>query len=340
RLALQPNGQGSVARSGTSWSQAAIEQCPGDGDEPLPGPGASCSVCTPGLDRVGDLGLPAAPPQRVSAVVPHPLVAVRHRDRGRPLVLPADAAGAGADEQSRPDPLSRGLSDPLFASCDLPGCLAAASDVGRNSYLHRQPGRLRVALPASRRDSGLKPPPTAKWPLRLQQSPDRLTPWSDPDHHIYSAAGHRMRIRPFRLPAVFRACSHHPNGWRCARKASQARRRTLTLAIPRRRRQRSLRRFSQQPGGTGLVSPISASLVVRRHTVCVAPRSWNAEKPAPVATVRVVRAGPRFIPQSAGAVRRYAWRVALLLALALPTLPQAAPDNLLIQGGTHIVLLN
>src|SRR5208283_1454667 len=35
-----------------------------------------------------------------------------------------------------------------------------------------------------------------------------------------------------------------------------------------------------------------------------------------------------------------AWRVALLLALALPTLPQAAPDNLLIQGGTHIVLLN
>ncbi|MGO9239911.1 MAG: VWA domain-containing protein [Bryobacteraceae bacterium] len=42
----------------------------------------------------------------------------------------------------------------------------------------------------------------------------------------------------------------------------------------------------------------------------------------------------------AGAVRRYAWPVALLLALALPTLPQAAPDSLVIQGGTHIVVLN
>ncbi len=87
---------------------------------------------------------------------------------------------------------------------------------------------------------------------------------------------------------AIRACSRYPNGRRCARKASQMRRRTLTLAIPKQGRQRRLRRFSPQPGGTGPVSPISASLVARRRPVCVAPRSWNSEKPAPVATVRVV----------------------------------------------------
>src|SRR5208283_525739 len=104
--------------------------------------------------------------------------------------------------------------------------------------------------------------------------------------------GHPMqrsvrRLRPARKGSPW-ACSHYPNGWRCARKAPQARRRTLTLAIPRRGRQRSLRRLSPQPAGTGPVLPISASLVARRRPVCVAPRSWNSAKPAPVATVRVV----------------------------------------------------
>ncbi len=84
---------------------------------------------------------------------------------------------------------------------------------------------------------------------------------------------------PRRFPRhAIRACSRYPNGWRCARKAPQTRRRTTTLANPKLGRQRRLRRFSPQPGGTGPVSPISASLVARRRAVCVAPRSWNSSK--------------------------------------------------------------
>ena len=40
--------------------------------------------------------------------------------------------------------------------------------------------------------------------------------------------------------------------------------------------------FPSQPYGTGLIFPISSSVVASRHPVCVAPSSSNSEKSAPV----------------------------------------------------------
>ena len=94
-----------------------------------------------------------------------------------------------------------------------------------------------------------------------------------------------------------RACYELSRGRRCERKSGQTRRRTKTLAIPRRGRQRCMSRFAPQPrapgtrfsragmeaGGLGPIFLISASLVDRRHSVSVAPRSLNSEKLAPSA---------------------------------------------------------
>ncbi len=62
---------------------------------------------------------------------------------------------------------------------------------------------------------------------------------------------------------------------------AQTRRRTKTLAIPRRGRQRRMGRFWPQPFGPGPIFPASLSLVARIHPVSVAPCSSNPEKSAP-----------------------------------------------------------
>jgi hypothetical protein len=49
---------------------------------------------------------------------------------------------------------------------------------------------------------------------------------------------------------------------------------------------------SPQPEGPGPIFPISASIVVSRHPVCVTPHSWNSKKLAPGATAPVVGTGP------------------------------------------------
>jgi hypothetical protein len=50
--------------------------------------------------------------------------------------------------------------------------------------------------------------------------------------------------------------------------------------------------FSPQPEGPGPIFPISASIIVSRHPVCVTPHSWNSKKLAPGATAPVVGTGP------------------------------------------------
>ncbi len=64
------------------------------------------------------------------------------------------------------------------------------------------------------------------------------------------------------------------------------------MVIPRRGRQRRMSRFSPQPEGTGPIFPISASIVVSRHPVCVTPHSLNSKKSAPVAAIPVVLTDP------------------------------------------------
>ena len=80
-----------------------------------------------------------------------------------------------------------------------------------------------------------------------------------------------------------RACYSLSRRWRCARKSCQTRRRTKTLVLPRRGRQRSMARFSPQSEGLGPIFPISASIVAKIHPVSVAPLSLNSEKLAPSA---------------------------------------------------------
>jgi hypothetical protein len=50
--------------------------------------------------------------------------------------------------------------------------------------------------------------------------------------------------------------------------------------------------FSPQPEGPGAIFPISASIVVSRHPVCVTPHFWNSKKLTPGATAPVVGTGP------------------------------------------------
>ncbi len=91
---------------------------------------------------------------------------------------------------------------------------------------------------------------------------------------------HRRHLRS-KLPSRTRVCYALSRGRRCRGKLAQTRRRTKTLAIPRRGRQRSMSQFNPQPEGLGPVFPISASVVANRCPICVAPHSLNSEKPAP-----------------------------------------------------------
>jgi hypothetical protein len=105
--------------------------------------------------------------------------------------------------------------------------------------------------------------------------------------HAKTVPGSPEKIRAVRYtPGIrtARACPHDL-GWRCERKSAQTRRRTKALAIPRRGRQRSMSGFSPQPGGTGPVFSISASLVASADRLQRAPRSLTWEKLAPVAAI-------------------------------------------------------